>query len=1369
MKALQKLLALVFLITFCVPSLSLPVKAETTMDFMQDAMEVKFDSTTEISALGGRYEAMEALPDGGTKAIVFDSTSSGREMRYQMQYLPANGQYHMSFWYKTVAADTSSIAYLDISYCGSGKNKSMGYKKLTVKLPQTAGAWKQFDLVFENTDITTGSEGTLYMTKADGTLLLDGSNNMVPYSGIYISLFSSRALTENEDVYYTIPTLRLMSDDITGKYNTVQYFEDEAAFKKSDCTDVHYTVSDSYGSREALYTVLGIRGDSGTQKTVARNVKLSSVLDSVSLSSDKLLSPVSGTGNLLKYSDMENIPTDLGITDEMTWVPQGGTKEWGEFAWIDTSVKHGGNTSVRVQANSTKTSPFIKQVVQVDALTKYQMRVWTRHIGQTPGSKEIGAKFEFYGTDGYLRMSETSSTFAGNAYVWTQFEQTFTTPPGATSVTIQLRVGGSGEVWFDDVEFYKVEETPAGQLKTDQVFYYPSAKTGSATLSVNRTDFAEFDTAAVYVDYALKYGSTTLAESKNVAFCEDTASFVFDAGKILETKVGEMPKEHIVEAKIYSGGELFQILETAVYKYKRPDCIDENGNYYTVDKETKERKIFIPVIGYHVGEESALPDSTYQSLLDGGINVVQISYGYAEKFRTNPDLLTDVLDKLDSYGMKGIVCLYGNMVWASHPRNIENTKAVVSALSGHNAVFGWAVQDEPASQIPDYENNMIDCYKLVKQYDTSRPVYICDTLMGYELRNSLYCDMYLDSTYPATGDQPGNETFGEALLMDTSAGARLANKPFYHLVKSYQTAENAYFPDITDIRSMLYSSLLSGARGIGYYTVANSKYIDSKADNRKAIFELPEIWDNGLVAMVDGGEHTLMFDLLAYGDYPEFSAEITDEKQYKVVLKDDDIYAVILNGAANGTSTATTVSIPAKSYNGKATLYGGTAEALYGCSDTDVTLTADSLSVDLPANGVAVIKISGTGITAESLAENKFTDLTSYVQASEQIEALGRMGRPNRIINYDGANFMPDKAITRGDLAYFLINTLQLRFISKETEYTTQFADVNADSYYAEAVQIGRRLGIFRGDDDGNFNPETPITRQEMMTVVARGMLIRYKLDTGKTVDLDTFSDAASVADWARSATAVLLGNGIVKGQADNKLNPGGYATRAEVAVMMARIAGVSSDVFDIRDTESYKKDLYILSDEELAVCAEILSSTDNIQADTIWSQKLEKNGTTYVLVQNLKDESAEIKVQGCAGQGIEILCGGHPDVASFSRSNSYFKMTLAANTTALVKVLPAITQGFYNDNNVKYGYLCSGSTVYAKKFEAYPVYVALYSQTGNEPRELLDIFTFSASNTSEALHIPEGDGVTYSVKAFSQKWVNTLKPSGTAYGLQSE
>jgi len=1115
-------LALLMVMTLFAPSMCLSVAASDVENHMKNIKPKEYDAKTE---------KMADLPEGDT-AIVFNNTSvASAEMRYQLKALPVNGQYHVSFWYKT----NSDVANFRISYCGDGKSKAMGYKQLSVKLPNTQDEWKQFDMVMKNTDVVQ-VDGSYKMADAEGKPV-EGTS----YAGVYIRPMQSGSLSEGQYIYYTVPTVCPMTADITGKYE-----------------DVEYEVKDTYGNGEALYNFLGIRSESGTSKTEVYDVKLAPVgttdlYDPIPLPAEKLLPTYSE--NLIKEGGMENIDLKNG-EEEFGWVPQQGTKNWGEdkIAYVDTKYKHSGNSSVRIQRADGLTSPFIGQYVNVDAQTTYQLRAWTRQVGNNVKKKTILVKFEFYSftegenkytSAGYLRMDQSSLSFCGADAGWTQFEQTFTTPPGTQYVSILLRMGDEGVCWFDDVELYKVSESTLAELKTDQLFYYPSAKSGAATLTMNRTTFPDFDTKTASVDFSLKYGDTVLSETKGTPFCDDTASFFFDPALIEETKQGESPKEHIVESKLYQNGELLQTKTTRVYKYKRPDCIDEEGNYYNNDGS-----LFIPVVGYHVGEEKVLPNGTHQSLLDGGVNVVQLGYSLAQNFLTNPQPLIDVLDKLDSYGMKGVVCLYGGMVWAAHPNNAEATKAVVSALSGHNAVFGWAVQDEPSSQIPDYENAMIDCYTLVKQYDTTRPVYIMDTLKGYELRNSLYCDIYLDSAYPRSGDEPGNVTISESKVMDSSLGTKLANKPWYHVVQTFQySAKETWFPNIHELRSMLYASLMVNARGTGYYEVGGSLLTG------EGIYDLPDIWENGLVEMVESGEHDLMFDLLVYGDHPVFSKEITREKQYKLVLKDGDIYAVILNGSTDGVSKEATISVPAASFNGKATLAGGTAKALFGCSDADVTLSADALSVKLPASGVAVIKISGTGATAEILAENKFTDLAGYDWASEQAEELARSGRIYPLINwYENNEFRPGQAITRGEFAYSLINTLDIQFIDKEREYTTQFSDVDANAFYAEAVQTGKRLGIFKGDGTGKFNPEATITRQELMTMVARGMLIRYGLDTSKSADLAVYSDSASVADWANNSIAISVGNGLVLGNADGTLNPLGNTTRAEAAVIMARI-----------------------------------------------------------------------------------------------------------------------------------------------------------------------------------------------------------------------
>lgn len=83
-------------------------------------------------------------------------------------------------------------------------------------------------------------------------------------------------------------------------------------------------------------------------------------------------------------------------------------------------------------------------------------------------------------------------------------------------------------------------------------------------------------------------------------------------------------------------------------------------------------------------------------------------------------------------------------------------------------------------------------------------------------------------------------------------------------------------------------------------------------------------------------------------------------------------------------------------------------------------------------------------------------------------------------------------------------------------------------------------------------NPTNPVTRQQMVAMLYRyAQLKGYKLDGGKS--LDTFSDAASVADYAKDAMSWAVGNGIVQGTASGTLNPTGAAIRAHFAAFLHR------------------------------------------------------------------------------------------------------------------------------------------------------------------------------------------------------------------------
>ena len=125
--------------------------------------------------------------------------------------------------------------------------------------------------------------------------------------------------------------------------------------------------------------------------------------------------------------------------------------------------------------------------------------------------------------------------------------------------------------------------------------------------------------------------------------------------------------------------------------------------------------------------------------------------------------------------------------------------------------------------------------------------------------------------------------------------------------------------------------------------------------------------------------------------------------------------------------------------------------------------------------------------------------------------------------------------------------------LSVNDTFTEIFADVPESAYYYNAVGSAKAAGIAQGSGE-NFMPENSITRQDLITLAYRAFLAKgYITETDDTASLDAFADKGDISDYAGTAMASMVKAGIIQGSNGN-VNPKGFATRAEVAVMCARL-----------------------------------------------------------------------------------------------------------------------------------------------------------------------------------------------------------------------
>lgn len=151
------------------------------------------------------------------------------------------------------------------------------------------------------------------------------------------------------------------------------------------------------------------------------------------------------------------------------------------------------------------------------------------------------------------------------------------------------------------------------------------------------------------------------------------------------------------------------------------------------------------------------------------------------------------------------------------------------------------------------------------------------------------------------------------------------------------------------------------------------------------------------------------------------------------------------------------------------------------------------------------------------------------------------------IKGYDDGLFHGDNHVTREEFAAMLVRALGLTDNGKACAFT----DISG-RWSEESIRIAAQNGLVNGVNATTFAPDAEITRQEMMTMIARALKATGLNVTGSD-DLSGYADANEVSGWALSSVRTLVASGIISGD-NGKLNPTGTCTRSEVAAVFSRL-----------------------------------------------------------------------------------------------------------------------------------------------------------------------------------------------------------------------
>ena len=116
--------------------------------------------------------------------------------------------------------------------------------------------------------------------------------------------------------------------------------------------------------------------------------------------------------------------------------------------------------------------------------------------------------------------------------------------------------------------------------------------------------------------------------------------------------------------------------------------------------------------------------------------------------------------------------------------------------------------------------------------------------------------------------------------------------------------------------------------------------------------------------------------------------------------------------------------------------------------------------------------------------------------------------------------------------------------------------DKSISDDYAEAVAVLNGMGVFKGYEDGSFQPKGNITRAEVSAIVYRVYTQDVKdAKASMYATYNKFSDMAG-AGWAQGYIGYCANAALVKGYPDGTFKPSGKVTGYEVLAMILRAVG---------------------------------------------------------------------------------------------------------------------------------------------------------------------------------------------------------------------
>lgn len=279
-------------------------------------------------------------------------------------------------------------------------------------------------------------------------------------------------------------------------------------------------------------------------------------------------------------------------------------------------------------------------------------------------------------------------------------------------------------------------------------------------------------------------------------------------------------------------------------------------------------------------------------------------------------------------------------------------------------------------------------------------------------------------------------------------------------------------------------------------------------------------------------------------------------------------------------STYSTVQVGMRSLTGTPVQYKINTEEKTMNSTVDmyykVSLAEGKLVIQNVSGGILALtklKVTGAGTTTNDVSVETTPEAIRYAMALMRgLEVPQFTDVPEGAWYHDyvydlvyrsvvngmtATTYEPEGKLTRAQFVKLLACSLADAETLKTYEGRHPFKD--SEGHWAEAyIAWAKDKGIVEGVSATEFDPEAPITREQMATIFGRYAL-KQGIELPKSDNAaGSFPDADKISEYAREFVELMRIAGILNGYEDGTFRPQGNATRAEAAKLFSLFLSIT-------------------------------------------------------------------------------------------------------------------------------------------------------------------------------------------------------------------